>query len=600
MPEESKTPSIVRFGPFELSTETGELRKNGIRKRLFGQPIQVLTLLVTTPGQLITREQLKKALWPRDTFGDFERGLNAAVNRLRENLGDSATEPTYIETVPGRGYRFILKLRDGTQEPVNDHRGKDSENKANEQSSAAPQKTTSIAVLPLEDLSADRSQQPFCEGMAAEIINALGKIDGLRVVSRTSAVRCCEKRMEIREIGEHLSVQAILEGTVRKSGGRLRMTVQLVNSSDAIQLWSDRYDRDEGDVFDIQEEIATAIVRKLKGKLMDGEAPIVRRFTENVEAYKLYLKARYFWERRNRASLQNAMTFFEQAISTDPNYALPHAGLADCYTIMGIYAIRPTSEVHPKALSLAMRALDLDPELPEANVSLGAVKHFLEWDWNCANEYYTRGLELNPRLAIARSWRATLLVTTRTLVPDAIMESVDAMRLEPDSGLIAYIAAINYYWAGDPDAALEVIGRAVELEPTAVFAHWVRAIVLSVNGRHEEAVSETLRAACSANHHPLLVSALGAAYARGGRISEAEDLILELTSRSEWEYIAPHYIAEIHLALGHIDQACDWFERAAEQHNPLIMGLGTAQHYEPLRQKARFRAILRRMNLPEK
>jgi TolB-like protein len=484
------------------------------------------------------------------------------------------------------------------QELLDNLRRIDSECRANEQSYTASHATPSIAVLPLQDLSADRSQQPFCEGIAAEIISALGEIEGLRVISRTSAVRCCERGMEIGEIGEHLNVQTILEGTVRKSGARLRMTVQLVNSCDGVQLWSDRYDRDEGDIFDIQEEIATTIVAKLKGKLMSGETPRIRRLTENVEAYKLYLKGRYFWERRNRASLQSAKTYFELAISTDPNYALAHAGLADCYTMMGVYSLRPR-EVQPKALSLALRALDLDPDLPEGHISLGVLKHFLEWDWAVANASYTRGLELNPRLAIARCWRATLLIITRMPSPDGIAESVDAMKLEPDSGLIASIAAINHYFAGDLDNAGVLIDRAIELEPMSVFAHWIRATVLSVKGLHEEAISATLRAASATNHHPLLVSALGAAYARARRVGEAEDLIMELNHRSVSEYIAPHYIAEIYLALGYINQACDWLERAAAEHNPLIVGLGAARHYEPLRHEARFRAILRRMNLPE-
>ena len=468
-----------------------------------------------------------------------------------------------------------------------------------EQSFSKRQATSSIAVLPFEDLSADRSQQPFCEGVAAEIINALGEIEGLRVISRTSSVHCRERGMGISEIGGHLNVQTILEGTVRKSGARLRMTVQLVDSRDGVQIWSDRYDRKEGDVFDIQEEIARSIVRKLKGTLMSGESLNVKRVTDSVEAYKLYLKARYFWERRNRVALQSAMTYFEQAISADPNFALPHAGLADCYTILGNYSIRPTYDVQPKALRLAERALELDPDLPEGNVSLAAVKHFLEWDWTSANRYYTRAIELNPRLAIARSWRATLLLITGTKSPDPLTESVDAMKLEPDSGGIAYIAGINHYWGGDVDTAGALIDRAIELEPMAVFAHWVRASVFSVKGLHEEAISTTLRATSAANHHPLLVSALGAAYARAGRVGDANDLIKELQSRSGREYIAPQYIAEIHLALGHSEQACDWFERAVNEHNPLIIGLGTAPHYAPLRHEARFRAILRRMNLPD-
>ena len=459
--------------------------------------------------------------------------------------------------------------------------------------------TGSIAVLPFEDLSPDRSQHPFCEGMAAEIINALGAIQGLRVISRTSAVRCCEKGMDIGEIGQHLNVQSVLEGTVRKSGARLRVTAQLIKSCDRSQMWSERYDRTEGDVFDIQEEIANAIVKNLKGRLTSSQSPTVRRATDKVEAYKLYLKGRYFWERRNRDALHSAATYFEEAVAADPEYALPHAGLADCHTIMGIYSIRPTREVHPRALELALRALELDPDLAEAHHSLGAVRHFLEWNWADADACYTRALELDPRLAIARSWRASLLIGSTKGGLEAVAESIDAMKLEPDSGLIAYIAAINHYWARDPDSAAELIERALELEPKAVFAHWVRALIFSVKGLHEEAISATMRAVLLANHHPLLVSALGAAYARAGRTADAEELIEELNNRSAREYIAPQHIAEIYLALDRVAEACEWFGRAIDERNPLVIGMAAAQHYDPLRNEPRFRALLRGMNLPE-
>jgi serine/threonine protein kinase/tetratricopeptide (TPR) repeat protein len=460
-------------------------------------------------------------------------------------------------------------------------------------------KSASIAVLPFEDLSPDRSQQPFCEGMAAEIINALGALEGLRVISRTSAVRCREKGMDIGEIGQHLNVQTVLEGTVRRSGNRLRVTAQLVNSRDGTQMWSERYDRNEGDVFDIQEEIATAIVGKLKGSLIVSQGPAIKRPTGNIEAYRLYLKGRYYWERRNRAALQSAVTYFEQAISADPDYALAHSGLADCYTIMAIHTIRPTCEVHPTALSLALRALELDPELAEAHASLGAVKHFLEWDWVGAAKCYSRALELDSRLAYVHIWHATVLVVSTPRRDEAIAEFATAMKLEPDSAVMAYTAAINHYWARDPDTAAELIERALELEPNGYFAHWVRGRIYSVKGLHEEAISATMRAVQVANHNPMLVSALGVSYACGGRYAEAEELINELKNRSEREYIAPHHIAEIYLALNRTNEALEWFERAVEEHNPLVMGMAVAQHYDPLRNEPRFRALLRKINLPD-
>ena len=210
-----------------------------------------------------------------------------------------------------------------------------------------------------------------------------------------------------------------------------------VNSTDGTQMWSERYDRGEGDVFDIQEEIATAIVKNLKGRLLDSQTPAVRRATDHFDAYKLYLKGRYCWERRNRGALQNAVMYFEQAITADPDYALAHAGLADCHTVMGIYSIRPTRELRPRALDLAMRALQLDPDLPEAHCSLGAEKFFLERNWAAANSAFSRALELDPRLAVALGYRAVMLVVTKTRPQDGIADCIQAMKLEPDSTGVA-------------------------------------------------------------------------------------------------------------------------------------------------------------------
>jgi serine/threonine protein kinase/Flp pilus assembly protein TadD len=526
--------------------------------------------------------------------------FDAILNRqpLAPSISNAAV-PLLLERVIAR---LLAKNRSkrfqSARELLDDLRRIHVERETNEQLHTASDDSASIAVLPFEDLSPDRSQQPFCEGMAAEIINALGAIEGLRVISRTSAIRCCEKGMDIGEIGQHLNVHTVLEGTVRKSGSRLRVTAQLIKSYDGSQIWSDRYDRSEGDVFDIQEEIANAIVKNLKGRLLSSQSPTVRRSTDNVEAYKLYLKGRYHFERRNRAALQNALIYFEQAISTDQNYALPHTGLADCLLMMGVYSIRPTREIHARALKLAMRALELDPELAEAHASLGAVKQFLEWDWTGADECYTRALELDPRLPYVRVWRASLLAATRQ-PQEAIAEAISAMKLDPDSGVIAYVAAITHYWARDPDRAADFLERALELEPNAIFAHWVRAFIFSVKGLHEEGISATMRAVLVANHNPMLVSALGAAYARGGRHADAEELIEELKNRCEREYIAPQYIAEIYLALDRTHEACEWFERALEEHNPLLMGIAVAQHYDSLRNEPRFVALLRRMNLSQ-
>lgn len=635
----------ARFDQFEVDFAAVELRKSGRRVPLQDQPFQILRLLIESAPEVVPRDKINAALWPSDTFVDFELAVNTAVRKLRQALGDSIDQPKYIQTVPKQGYRFLTSI-----EWVNEE---------------GSHEKNSIVVLPFEDLSPDHSEQYFCEGMAAEIISILGKFEGLRVISRTSAVRCFERKMDVREIGRYLNVSTILEGTVRRFGSRLRVTVQLITSGNAAQIWSDRYERNEGDVFDIQEEIANAIVKNLylsllhttsmieggtatlqgSGEQAEGDAfkkigapkalgaPLAggllaiarwatnrirrrstrgevsegqrietvsarRRAPKDIEAYNLYLKGRYFWERRNRVALENAFDCFEQAISADPEYALPHAGLANCYTIMGIYSIKPISEVHTHAFALAKRALELDPVLPEAYESLGAVKHFLEWDWLEANSCYQRALEMDRRLAVGRAWRATLLVACMDQKQDGIAESDQALRLEPDSGLVAYIASINHYWAGDLDRASELIERAITLEPRAVFAHWLRSQIFCAKELHEEAILSTMSAVTLTGRNPLLISALGSAYGRAGRIYDAELLIEELKIRSAREYIASQYIGEIYLALGCTATACDWFEHAVDERNPLLTGLAVAPRYRDLRNEPRFQLLLNRMNLP--
>jgi serine/threonine protein kinase/tetratricopeptide (TPR) repeat protein len=464
-------------------------------------------------------------------------------------------------------------------------------------SNPAAQNVPSIAVLPFEDLSPDRSQQPFCEGMAAEIIYALGGVQGLRVISRTSAVRCREKGMELSEIGQHLSVQSVLEGTVRKSGSRLRVTAQLISTSDGSQTWSERYDRNEGDIFDIQDEIAAAIVKNLKGKLV-ASAPTVRRATDNLEAYKMYLKGRYYWERRNRVSLQSAMTPFEQAIAAHPEYALAHSGLADCYTVMGVYTIKPYKETYPNALMLAKRALELDPDLPEGHQSLGMIRNFFEWDWAGAEASYTRALDLDPKLAVARGYRAMLFAITKRW-PKARSEATLAVKDEPDSGLVCYLAGAACYWSRDIDTTAEFIERAFDLEPKAVFMHWTRNFIRCSKGRAEESIPEMLQAVLASDHDQTLVSGLGVAYARAGRTAEAEELILELKNRSARECIASQWIGEIYLALDRFPEALDYFERGFEERNPFLMALASAPHYVPLQNEPRYRALLKKLNLPQ-
>jgi serine/threonine protein kinase/Flp pilus assembly protein TadD len=456
----------------------------------------------------------------------------------------------------------------------------------------------SIAILPFRDLSPAHDQQYFCEGMADEIITALSALGGIRVASRTSAVRCQEKGLDPAEIGQRLNVQTVLEGSVRKAGDRVRVSAQLSNVADGYQLWAERYDRSMEDVFAIQDEIGQAIVERLRVKLVGSAGrPLVRRGTDNLEAYNAYLKGRYHWERRNRTFLGIAVEYFERAIALDPNYALAHSGLADCHTVMAIYAIRPLRELHPRAKASALRALEIDPDLPEAHHSIGAVKFWLEWDWRGAEEEFDQALQRNPQLAVTHGYRGQLLAVIQRKA-EASTAASTAVGLEPDSALVAYLASAIHLFNGSLQMAVHFAGRALDLEPLTTFAHRLRALALSALGRHDEAVVLLAPAVATANRPQVLVSALGVVYAFSGRRAEAQDMLQELVERSRHESVAAHYIADVCAALGHVSDACDWLERAYEDRNPLLVEMATIPHiYAAVRSDPRFTALLAQMNL---
>jgi TolB-like protein len=335
----------IRFGTFELDPESGELRKQGLKVKLQEQPFQILQILLEHPGKVVTREDLQQRIWPSDTFVDFDHGLYNAIKKLREALGDSADTPRYVETLSRRGYRFVA--------PVS--------GPAAEAPSAAPPAASqnSIAVLPFLNLSAEAENEFFADGITEEIINALSQIDRLHVVARTSAFSFKGKHIDLRIIGEQLNVRTILEGSVRKSGNNLRITAQLVNVADGYHLWSERYDREMKDIFQVQDEIARSIVERLRVSLEGRrEEPLVRAGTKNLEAYQLYLKGRGMLYQRGAAMLRAAKCF-ERAVALDPDYAIAWAGLADAQTVLGYYGVVPPAESVPKAREAARRAVAL-------------------------------------------------------------------------------------------------------------------------------------------------------------------------------------------------------------------------------------------------
>ena len=340
---------------------------------------------------------------------------------------------------------------------------------------SAPKSVPSVAVLPFKDLSPAADQQYFCEGMADEIITALSGVGGIQVASRSSSVPAQEKGLDAVEIGQRLTVQHLVEGSVCKAGNRVRITAQLTNIADGYQLWTERYDRDLDDVFAVQDEIARTIVERLKVKLTPAdEVPAIRKATDSAEAYALYTKGRYHWARRNRWHPRVALECFDKAVALDPDYALAHAGLADCYTIMNVYGVRPGSELRPLALNAAERALFLDASLAEAHHAYGAVCQWVLFDRIAAEASHKRALELNPRLAITYAYLGLLYAVQRRR-QEASAAVGQATTLEPDSAVVQYISGGVSYWIGEMEAAERYIAQALELEREAAYPNWIKA-----------------------------------------------------------------------------------------------------------------------------
>src|SRR5437899_7923229 len=371
----------VRFGAFELRKDAGELRREGTTIRLQEQPLQILRILLEEPGQVVTREELRQQIWSSDTFVDFDHGINNAIKRLREALGDTAETPQYIETLPRRGYRFIGKIERGTP------------------------KFRSLAVLPLENLSHDPEQEYFAEGLTEALITTLAKIGELRVVYRTSAMQYKGVRKPLPEIAKELGVDAIVEGTVLRAGDRLRITAQLIDAARETHLWAESYERELCDVLALQSELARAIASEIRVKLTPLDyARLSGAHAVKPGAYEAYLNGRYHWNRRNAEGLGKAIQYLEQAIAEDATYAPAYAGLADCLATLGFWGFVSADEGCGKAKKLALQALEIDPALAEAHASLAWATMLYDYDFPTAESEFERSIELNPRYATAHQW----------------------------------------------------------------------------------------------------------------------------------------------------------------------------------------------------
>ncbi len=460
----------------------------------------------------------------------------------------------------------------------------------------APKKTAhSIAVLPFRDMSPGRDQGYFCEGIAEEIINALTHVEGLHVASRGSSFQF-DKAYDVREVGHKLKVAQVTEGSLRRAGNRLRITAQLTNTSDGYQVWSERFDRDADDIFEIQDEISMGILKKMKVDLVGDEGP-VRRYTDNIEAYNLYLKGRYYWNKRTEDGLQRSVEQFKLAIEKDPDFALAFAGLAESYTTLGIYGALPPKEVMPLAREAAEHALDLDPGLAEAHTSLGCVRAMYDWDWD-ADQDFKRAIEINPRYPNAYNWYASNYLTPLGLHPAAHQQLARARELDPLSLVINASVGVQLYFDRRYDEAVEQYLKVVEMDPSFGIVHYFLGQAYVQKKMTDEAIAELEKAVELTARSPEVVAALGHAHASIGDQDRARALLGELTERSSERYVSPVLLSQVHVGLGDSDSAFECLEQAFSIRSADLIWLKARPVFDPVRNDSRFSDLCARIFFP--
>jgi TolB-like protein/DNA-binding winged helix-turn-helix (wHTH) protein/Tfp pilus assembly protein PilF len=631
MPTSELSVRRLRFDNFELDLRTEELHKHGVRLRLQGQPLQVLAALLKRAGDVVTLEELRAQIWTTDTFVDFDHSLHNAIARLREVLGDSAERPRYIETLPRRGYRFIAPVDAGDlpapsgaadSAPPADLAGHARLTKSNAlllttvfavlvisialwlartggaPASAAP-RLNSIAVLPLENLSGDPSQEFFADGMTDQLITDLAKVGSLRVISRTSVMRYKGTRKGLPEIARELNVDAIVEGSVIRSGQRVRVTAQLVQAPTDQYLWAETYDRDLGDILKLQGEVANAIAGQVRAQLTPTQQALIRRAAAvDPAAYDAYLKGRLYFvnEFTKPDSLKKAQRYFEESIQKDPNFALAYAGLADTYVYLAFAGALQKDQAYQSAKEALAKALELDDSIGEAHDTLGVLNWQFDWDRDAAEREFDRAIALAPSYSCAHEDRAIFLASGgRRSEALAELARIDQL----DYSFSSATAESNTYYAlRDYPALIEASRRALLLDPKDSRQHYFLGAGYEGTGELQQAISEFQKAVQFSDGSLGPAVALAHAYSTAGKKAEAEKILRDLERKAKHTSASPYTMATIYAGLGDNDKAFDLLEKAySEKSLDFALGLQSDLLLDRLRPDPRFQIMLRRIGL---
>ena len=573
MEDDAAQSRLVRFGIFEADLGSGELRRNGVKIKLQRQPFEVLAMLLGRSGGVVTREELRERLWPGRTFVDFDVGVNKAVRKVREALGDSAQTPHYIETLPQHGYRFIT--------PVTE---------------ASPA-IRSLAVLPLQNLSGDVEQEYFSDGVTDALITELSKVGALRVISRQSVIHYKGGKKPLDEISRELQVDAVLEGAVQRAGDRVLITVQLVQARPEKLLWAENYERRYSDILTLQGEIARDTARQVRATLTPDQ---VNRLGSarpvDPEAYEAYLRGRYFFYSYTPERLQKASESFETAVGKDPDFALAWAALSYAYGALGYWGYVQPSEVIPKAKAAALRAVELDDTLADAHGVLGGYAVFAEWNWGTAEQEIKRAIELNPSHPDAHAYYGMMLGSLRR--PREAMEKFQIAReLDPLQPRASSVVAWCSYISGRYKQAIEELRHAVELAPDFFITRWYLWRALHRTGEDAGALKE-----CKRMYELLkdaeVVQALEQGERRSGYPGAMSEAAETLARRSKTAYVSGVQVALLFAHAGENDAALEQLEKAYEESDPRLHTVWADPDWEALYSKPRFQQLLRNMGFP--
>jgi TolB-like protein/DNA-binding winged helix-turn-helix (wHTH) protein/lipoprotein NlpI len=627
---------VSRFGVFELDAHSGELRKSGIRIKLQQQPLQILSALLERPGEVITREELRERLWPGQVYVDFDHGLNKAIGKLRDALGDVADSPHFIETLPKIGYRFLASVETAISA---DSRGDTSVSLAtgsparkvesrrkwlvatvvagllgsavlaalllgfspsrvrNRMRGAGNRPVYAIAVLPLENLSHDPEQEYFADGMTEELITDLSKIEALRVISRTSVMRFKGVSRPLSEIASDLNVDAVIEGSVRRDGDRVRISAQLVGAEPERHLWAGNYEGELRDILALQSNVAQQISREVNVTLTQRDQQrLATTRTVKPEAYEAYLKGVHYLDQANGPEAEKkASAYLQEAIAKDPSYAPAYIELAYFY-MLSASGVQAPGESLPNAKLAALKALEIDSSLAEAHAALARAVLLYDHDWRAAETGLRRALELNPASARVHFWLGYMLLPLGRNA-EALSEIQRAHELDPLSLDSNLTLGITFFLAGQYDRAIEQYRKTLELDPHYAWPHVYLSWAYEKKGMHATAIAEVQKALAESSNNTQWLANLALAYALAGRRPEARKVMAKLDRLSQREYVSSYDRGFVYVALGEKERAIAALEKAFEEHAERIVWLKVDWRFEPLRSDPRFQDLLRRIHL---